>query len=599
MKLSTLTFKLNKWVNIAKSEGLFFTAKFFIWKLLRKVFFNWVNKRMYQALIAEQELSYNQKQQIKSQIQLLEYKPLISIIMPVYNVEKKWLEKAIASVSNQLYHNWELCIIDDASTKPHIREVLRKYSVEDSRIKVFFREVSGNISEASNDGLKLASGEFLGLLDHDDELTCDALFEMVKLINKHRDADLIYSDEDKIDDKGKRYEPSFKPNWSPEYLLSNMYVCHFSVYRKSIVEAVGGFRKMYDGAQDFDLCLRVSRITHSIYHISKVLYHWRTIQTSTAANPQSKMYAWEAGRLAVQNHVNYVYGNHEVLFTNYYGIYKIKPSLALNPLISIIIPTAGTESQIRGKKIILWKNCIESILSKSSYKNIEIILIDAHQLKTEQIAYCQQLNIKVIHCSNAKFNFSERINLGVQEANGEYVVLLNDDTEIITADWLEQLFFFASQPTIGAVGARLITESHEIQHAGVVLVNGMPEHLFRGIPAIENGCPSSIVSYKNFLAITAACLMVSKEKFHSIGGFDESFAVDYNDIDFCIRLYKNGFRNVYNNHVELYHFESVSRGKQVDIGFAKQFLKKWENFQIVKHDPFYNPNYIKYPALLR
>jgi glycosyltransferase involved in cell wall biosynthesis len=594
MEIEVIKFKILKLKSIISSQG-FVGAYHFISGKLKKRFHQ---RRFYLNMIQNNQLSAVQKKVIKGEIQSFSLKPLISIIMPVYNVDEKWLRKAIASVTDQLYENWELCIVNDASTFAHIRLLLDEISTSDKRIKVAHRERSGNISAASNDAIGMAKGAFIALLDHDDEITPDALYEVVKLINHHPDADLIYSDEDKINEQGQYFNPWFKPDWSPEYLLTHMYVCHFSVYRKNLVDAVGGFRSEFDGAQDYDLCLRVSENTMAIYHVPKILYHWRTIATSTALQPTAKLYAYEAGRNAVEQHLIRTTGGGAASFTDYYGVYRVSHLLQNAPLVSIIIPSAGKEAIIRGRKICLLLNCLESIKAKTTYSNFEIIVVDGGDIDASLVNKCSAFSVKWVHVKK-QFNFSERINEGVKSSSGEYVMLLNDDTEIITPDWIEKMLGFASQPAIGAVGAKLITEQNQIQHAGIILNDGAPGHVYYGSPDLGQGYFNALTAYKNYLAVTGACLLVERKKFDDAGMMDESFPVNFNDVDLCLQLHKNGLRNVFVPHAVLYHFESLTRKKGYEANELIRFRNKWSSYTPALKDPYHHQALFMYPALIQ
>lgn len=594
MDVNILRFKLNKLIGIYQKQGVRYAFTFLWGKLKKKI----NNKLFYKSFGEANAFTEADRKKALADILTFTHKPVFSIIMPVYNVDEIWLVKAIESVQNQVYPDWELCMADDASPKPHIKPLLQKYAAADPRIKVIYREQSGNISAASNSALTLATGQYIALLDNDDEITPNALYENAKLINAHPDADIVYSDEDKIDDQNNHFDAWFKPDWSPEYLLSHMYVCHFSVYRKSLVDAVGGFRSSLDGAQDYDLCLRVSQQTQAIYHIPKILYHWRTIASSTASNPLAKEYAYEAGRKAVEQHLIKTQGAGSVSFTDYYGVYKVNHVLQGNPLVSIVIPSAGKSANIRGKRFCLLENCLNSINQKSTYKNIELIVVDGNDINETIIYNGQKQGATFVHCADA-FNFSQRINLGVQASKGEYVLMLNDDIEIITPDWIEQLLGFAQQQQIGAVGAKLLTEDELVQHAGIILVDGSPGHIYYAIPNVGQGYFNALCSYKNYLAVTGACLMLSRAKFDEVNCMDEYFPVNYNDVDFCLKLHEKGYRNVYSSHVVLYHYESVSRGKGFKVEELQKFVAKWEHYQPAQVDPYYNPTLIKYPALLQ
>lgn len=593
MDFNIFQFKVNKIKGIYQKQGLRYVTHFIIGKLKKKL----VNLFFYKGFLDTLHFSEEDIQKAQKELAAFQHKPLFSIIMPVYNVDEKWLVKAVESVQKQIYPYWELCIADDASSKEHIKPLLEQYAAADTRIKVIYRPQSGNISAASNSALTLATGEYMVLLDNDDELTVNALFENARLINEHPDADLIYSDEDKIDEQNNHFDAWFKPDWSPEYLLSHMYVCHLSVYRKGLVDKLGGFRSEMDGAQDYDLCLRFTEQTKAIYHIPKILYHWRTIASSTASNPMAKSYAYEAGRKAVEEHIQRTQGEGSVSLTPYFGVYKVHHVLKGQPLVSIIIPSAGKKATIGSKEVCLVENCLVKLKELSTYKRIEIIVVDGNDIQESTRVFCEQQGAHFVHCSDP-FNFSQRINLGVKASQGEYVLMLNDDTETITPDWIEQMLGFAQQAEIGAVGAKLVTEQHQVQHAGIILVDGSPGHIYYGLPDVGQGYFNALISYKNYLAITGACLLMSRKKYDEAGMMDETFPVNFNDVDLCLKLIEQGYRNVYSSQVLLYHYESVSRVKGYKASEMHRFVNKWDHLTVSKEDPYYNPMLVKYPALL-
>ncbi len=592
MNIEVLRFKLQKLLGIYKEQGLKSAFVFLCSKIKKKI----RHRFFYKIITQSAKLTEAQRNEIKQEIENFALKPLISVVMPVYNVDEKWLRKAIDSVVNQIYPYWELCIANDASTKPHIKPLLEEYAAADARIKIMHREKSGNISAASNSAIELVTGSYIALLDNDDEYTLDALYEIARVINEYPDAGIIYSDEDKIDEKDKPFDPFFKPDWSPEYLLTNMYVCHLGIYKTDLVRTVGGFRSAFDGSQDYDLCLRVSEKTNSIHHIPKILYHWRTVATSTAGNPNAKPHAYEAGRKAVEEHLHRKYGHGSVALTPYLGVYKTTLPVINSPLVSIIIPSAGKRAVIRKKEICMLTNCIKSISEKSTYKNIEIIVVDGSDIGENVINECSEYNARFVHCK-PPFNFSQRINAGADAAKGDYFILLNDDTEIITPDWIEQMLMFAQQKEIGAVGAKLITEKKLIQHVGVILIEGAPDHIYYGTSDIRQGYFNALCGYRNYLAVTGACLMVSCEKFYEVGKLDEYFPVNYNDVDFCLALHKQGYRNVCSSHVELYHYESISRGKGYEADELTKFINKWKGYAPAMDDPYCNPTFVQYPDI--
>ncbi|AKB33547.1 Glycosyl transferase, group 2 family protein [Methanosarcina siciliae HI350] len=539
----------------------------------------------YDFWVLKNSLTISKKKKYKAKIKEFSYKPKISIIMPVYNVDKIWLEKAIDSVRNQLYENWELCIADDASTKEHISKTLKEYLNIDCRIKVKYLNNNLGISGASNEALSLATGEFIGLLDNDDELSIDALYEVVKILNKKPETDMVYSDEDKITMEGKRCNPFFKPDWSPDLLLAVNYICHFTVIRKKLVEDIGQFNVGFEGSQDYDLFLRVIEKTNNIEHIPKILYHWRMIPTSTASNIDVKDNAHTNGVKALQNYLTRqrIEGNvvNSLNRTNYLIDYAIKE----DSLVSIIIPFKD--------KVDYLKRCINSIIKNTKEIRYELLLVSNNSIEKETFEYLDSLkkypNIKII-TYDYPFNFAAINNFAAKKTSGTYLLFLNNDTEVITENWLHYMLMNAQREEIGCVGAKLLYPNGTIQHAGVVLgLTGMAGHVFAGFP--ENQWTNfGLDSWpRNYLAVTAACLMISKEKFNQVGGFDENFKICGNDIDLCLRVYGEGYRNLYIPNVRLYHFESISRGKEIPAG---DFQESWKSYKyyLGKGDPFYNPN---------
>jgi O-antigen biosynthesis protein len=539
----------------------------------------------YDLWILKNNLTIPKQEQHKVKIKEFVFKPKISLIMPVYNVDKVWLEKAIDSVRNQLYENWELCIADDASTKEHIKLTLEKYLKEDDRIKIKYLSNNLGISGASNEALSLATGEFIGLLDNDDELSIDALYEVVKLLNKKPKTDLVYSDEDKITMEGKRCNPFFKPDWSPDLLLTVNYICHFTVIRTKLVEEVGRFKIGFEGSQDYDLFLRVIEKTNNIEHIQKILYHWRMIPSSTASNINVKDNAHTNGVKALQNHLirQNIEGNvaNSLNRTNYRIEYVIKE----NSLVSIIIPFKD--------KVDYLKRCINSITKYTKETRYEILLVSNNSKEKETFEYLDSLkkhqHIKIIKY-DYPFNFAAINNFAAKKSSGSYLLFLNNDTEVITENWLHYLLMNAQRKEIGCVGAKLLYPDGTIQHAGVVLgLTGMAGHVFARLP--ENQWTNfGLDSWsRNYLAVTAACLMISKDKFNQVRGFDENFTICGNDIDLCLRVYRQGYRNLYIPNVRLYHFESISRGKEIPVGDFQESWKSYKHYLEIG-DPFYNPN---------
>jgi len=569
---------------------------FFIKKTIQDMRYFRKLESSYDIYLKQNKITDKDIKEMKNQINDFKYTPKISIITPVYNVDKIWLEKAINSVIKQIYENWELCLVDDASTKKYIKIVMDKYQRKDHRIKVKYLKENQGISGASNEALSLATGEFVGFLDHDDELTINALFEVVKLLQKHPDADMIYSDEDKIDTKGKLSDPYFKPDWSPDLFLSNMYTCHFGVYRREILEEIKGFRKGFEGSQDYDLVLRFTEKTNKIYHIPKVLYHWRKLPNSTAAIYEVKGYADLNARKALEDALKRRGIKGKILPGMFPSSFRIKREIIGNPKVSIIIPTKD--------KVNVLKKCIESIKNKTNYKYYEIIIVDNNSKDKRTINYLKNIsysNIKVLKYEKP-FNFSAINNFAVRNSNSEYLLFLNNDTEVISDEWLSSMLEHAQRKEVGAVGCKLLYTDNRIQHAGVILgIKGNGEvgvagHSHRGISNIDKGYFGRPHIIHNLSCVTAACMMMRRDVFEKVGGFDENLAVAFNDVDLCLKVREKGYLIVYTPYSVLYHYESLSRGYENTPEKQKRFLKeikyirkKWSKV-IDQGDPYYNPN---------
>src|SRR5579872_1562736 len=508
------------------------------------------------------------------------YTPMISLIMPVYDTPTELLLKAIESARHQCYPNWELCICDDGSKNEEVRSVLKQASLVDKRIKVVFSPRNEGISIASNHAIEIATGEFIGLLDHDDELSPYALFEVVKLLQTHPLADMIYSDEDKLGADGQRRDPFFKPDWSPEYLLSCMYTCHFGVYRRSVINKIGGFRAGFEGSQDYDLVLRISEQTQSILHIPKILYHWRMIQGSAAAAGDAKPYAFIAAKKALAEHAARMGRAAKVLESGTLGHYRVKFRLNAPPKVSIVIPTRD--------RLEMLERCISSIEQVTDYPHYEIVIIDNQSCDPRTLQYLEHLPHRIVRQAEA-FNFSKLVNFGVANSTGEYVVLLNNDTEIISEEWLSAMLEYCQQKEIGAVGAKLLYPDRRLQHIGVILgLGGVAGHPLSGHPDITGQQFNVAGDIRNCSAVTAACMMVRNEIYQEVGGFDEGLAVAFNDVDFCLKIRQRGYRIVWTPYSVLYHHESASRGYHVSQQEVERMKQRWAD--VLNADPFYNPN---------
>jgi O-antigen biosynthesis protein len=517
--------------------------------------------------------------------------PTFSIIMPVFNVDEEWLRRSIDSVLTQIYPHWELCIADDASTQRHIKPLLESYMKLDKRIKVHFRETNGNIAAASNSALDLATGDYIALLDNDDELTVDALFENAKLILQHPNAEFIYSDEDKINGNGHLCDPFFKPDWSPDYFHACMYTCHLGVYKTELVKAIGGFRSAFDGSQDYDLVLRVVRETRNIYHLPKVLYHWRIIPSSVTSGASAKPWAYEAAKRALEDMLKWSDYPGYVEEAISHGFWRVRRHIKGLPLVSIVIPSAGTVKETPKGAICLLKNCIESIQRISTYTNLEIIVVDGYDICEEIVQFLELEAVRLIRCEEA-FNFSHRVNVGIKAAKGDFFLVLNDDTEVTSADWIQSMIELAQRDEIGAVGAKLLYPDGKLQHAGVVILAGNPTHAFHGVEGNHPGYFFSNCVNRNYLAVTGACLMVRRESFEKVGGFDESFPLNYNDVDFCLKLHEAGYHNIFTPYAELIHYESASRDKGLKPGEIEHLHQKWRHYlDGITRDPYYSPNF--------
>ncbi len=522
-----------------------------------------------------------------------ERQPLISVLMPVYNPPELFLRAALDSVLAQAYSHWELCIADDCSTEPYVRRVLEEYQARDSRIKVVFREKNGHISQASNSALALATGEYTALFDHDDCLAPHALYCVTEAINQNPDAQLFYSDEDFIDEDGHRQSPHFKSQWNPELLYSHNYITHLAIIQTALLKQVDGFREGYEGAQDYDLMLRLTQQLKpdQIHHIPHVLYHWRAFEGSTASSADAKGYATEAGLRALQDAVRDQPGV-EVVHDKIANFYRVKyPLPEQPPLVSVIIPTRN------GLDVI--KPCIESILSKTRYQNYEILIVDNQSDDPETLAWLDAMSkkpeIRLLHF-NQPFNYSAINNFAAEQAQGEFLALVNNDVEVITPDWLNELVSLAIKDEIGCVGAKLYYPDGDIQHAGVILgLGGYAAHAHRGLPGDHPGYFNRANARQNLSAVTGACLVVRKSVYQQAGGLEEAFTVAYNDVDFCLKVQAAGYRNVFTPYAELYHFESKTRGfddtpeKQARFEREKQLLaQRWQ--ALLDNDPYYSPN---------
>jgi GT2 family glycosyltransferase len=508
------------------------------------------------------------------------YQPLVSIITPVFNTPVRWLRECIESVLTQTYENWELILIDDHSTDPETLRCLTELGASDSRIILAKDEKRRGISAASNRGLALAKGDWVGFLDHDDLLEPDALFQNVKWLQDHPDADLIYSDEDKLTEQGFD-SPIFKPDWSPDYFLSCNYVCHFTLIRRELIKQVGGFRSKFDGAQDYDLFLRVIEQTNRIDHIPRVLYHWRRTLTSTADNVQCKPGMLQAGRLALEGHLERKQqaGHVTVDWRTY--LYWVKRELTEAKKISIIIPVRD--------RVDLLAHCIDSLTRKTIYAPYEIIVVDNDSQSEDARAYFSHFKHRLLHYSGP-FNLSALNNFAVKQTDSPWLLFLSYHTEVLDADWMTTMAEHVQRPEVGAVGPRLLYPDDTVQHAGIVVgVGGIAEYAFRGSPAEVPGVCRQLQATRNYSAVTGACLLTRRDVFEEVGGFDEEcLPVHFNDVDLCLKMRRAGYSIVYTPFARLYHHESRVRSQPVEPLEANPMRERWT--QVLERDPYYNPN---------
>ncbi len=528
---------------------------------------------------------------LKRRIPLLEDQPLLSIVMATYNTDHAFLVAAIESVRAQIYDRFELLIADDCSPDAEVRAIVERYAALDARIKLITRSENGNISAATNSAIAEATGEWLVFMDHDDELVEHALLHVVLEINAHRDAAIIYSDEDKIDELGRPFMPYFKSDFDPLLLLGQNYICHLTTVRRQLVAEVGGLRSAFDGAQDWDLMLRITeRIDRSqVRHIPHVLYHWRSHAESTSKTSAAKPWALEAGRRAVTDAMARRGIDAEVHEVEGTGFAEVRFALPEQPpKVSILIPTRD------GKYL---RTSVTSVLERTTYPNFEVVVIDNGSVKDETMAFFAELSGKItVLRDDSPFSYSALHNRAVPKVDGEVLLLLNDDTEILDGRWLAEMVALLCQEGVGAVGAKLLYGDSRIQHAGVLLgPNGLAAHVGRLHAREDKGYFGRTALASEFQAVTAACMAVRREVWEELGGLDEHFQVAWNDVDFCLRVRRAGHQVAYTPRAELVHYESVSRGLDVEgpaflrsIGEIRTMRERW-GYEILR-DRYYNPN---------
>jgi len=539
----------------------------------------------YPQWIAENEPSHEELNQQREISKNFLYSPCISIITPVYNTSPDILTRTIQSVLDQTYENWEFCIVDGNSGNPDVKALINRFSESDPRFLVKYLQENQGISGNSNIAISMATGDFILFLDHDDTLAPFALYEIVNALNQNDTLDLLYSDRDLLSEDGTyRFDPLFKPDWSPEMLLSVNYLAHLCVVRRSILDTVGVLDTEMDGAQDWDLFFRVTEKADNIYHIPKILYHWRTGSNSCATRGQdAKPYIVHAQKKAIERHLERCNRQGTVIILPQ-GWGRVQWDLISEPLVSIIIPT---------KNLNLLRNCLESLFSVTDYQNYEIIIIDTGLDPAIDPAFLKKLsnlqNLKIIRYEKP-FNYSAVNNTGSQYAKGEILLFLNDDTRVISTDWLSEMVSWSLQGDIGVVGAKLLYPDKTIQHAGVVLgLTGFAGYPFQACADHTMGLFGSTDWYRNYSAVTGACLMVRRDIFEEVGGFKEDFILCGSDVEFCLRVRNKGYRILYNPFVILEHWESASRGSDIPRG---DFLTSYQYYSSILEsgDPYYNPN---------
>ena len=518
-------------------------------------------------------------------------KPLISIVVPVYNTPQVFLRQMIESVQNQSYSEWELCIGNASPENKEMKKILEEYK-KDARIKEVEIPENKGISQNTNRAMEIASGELIGLLDHDDLLAPNALYEIAKAVNEHPDAEVIYTDEDKVTtDLKEHFQPHLKPDFNLDLLRSNNYICHFFVASRDLIKRVGGFRPEFNGAQDYDLILRCTEQAKQIVNIPKILYHWRVHKASTADNPASKMYAFDAGKRAIEEHLVRCRTKGTVQHTKDLGFYRVKYEICGEPLVSIIIPNKDQSEAL--------KKCLDSIREKTSYRNYEIIIVENNSEEPETFAFYKKIageKIKVVTWEG-EFNYSAINNFGVRHARGDYLLLLNNDVEIINGDWLTEMLSHCQRKEVGIVGAKLYYPDNTIQHAGIIIgIGGVAGSVFVGLPRAFSGYLHKASIQLDLSAVTAACMLVKRSVFEQVGGLEEKLKVAFNDVDFCLRVREKGYLVVYDPYAELYHYESKTRGAEDTKEKIRRFQTEIEYMRshwiglLKKGDPYYNCN---------
>lgn len=523
------------------------------------------------------------------------YAPKFSVVVPLYHTPAKFLKDLVRSMMYQSYANWELCLVNASPEDVHLTSLLENWAMRDKRIRVIRLEKNLGIAQNTNAGIAASTGEFIAFLDHDDFLEPDALFCYADALNKDKTIDVFYSDEDKTDEYAAHYfYPHFKSDFNIDLLHANNYMCHFLAVRKSLVDTVGGLNEKFDGAQDYDFVLRLTENTKKIYHCPRILYHWRCSNQSTAANQGNKMYAIHAGKAALNAHYKRIGWNARAQEGAVDGWYQTKFTLKEEPLVSILIPNKDHTDDL--------DVCLNSFFERADYQNYEFIIIENNSVLPETFAYYEKIekehdNVKVVYWE-AGFNYSAINNFGFKFAKGDYIMLLNNDVELITPDIFQSMLGFCMRPEVGIVGAKLLYNDHTVQHAGVLVgAGGLADHVFKGIHEDDPGYMGRAISSQDVSAVTAACLLVKRSVYEEVGGLEDEFQVAFNDVDFCLKVRKAGYLIVYDADVKLFHYESKSRGMEDTterfIRFGNEMMllnSKWDILSTFI-DPYYNPNF--------
>lgn len=602
----TIVFDSDAYVKLMFEEKRNFAALFYRgMRFLKRYGIKKTIEKTYRKIFPKKDVSYEKwreahaltEEKLKKQRKHhFAYEPLISIVVPLYRTDESFLDLMIQSVLNQSYKKLELCLADGSvenEGEPSLLEAhIREWMKKDERIRYRVLPHNLGIAQNTNAAIEMAEGDYIAFLDHDDELTLDALYWCVNAINQHIHADVIYSDQDKVDFEEKEFfEPFFKPNFNFELLRSMNYICHFFLVSKRLIHSVDWLKEEFDGAQDYDFTLRCCEQAKEIVHIPRILYHWRCHPASTAENPVSKLYAFEAGKRAVTEHYRRMGIPAKAKSTNILGTYRAKYSWDKTPLVSVIIPNKDHIDDL--------KKCISSLEEASEYRNFEIIVVENNSTQTETFEYYKELeeqtHTKVLYYEG-EFNYSKINNFGAREAKGDYLLLLNNDTCAMDGSLMEELLGYAMRDDVGAVGARLCYGDDTIQHVGVLIgAGGVAGHVLVGAPKDGPGYFNRIVATQEVSAVTAACLMVSKEKYFEVGGMTEELSVAFNDVDFCLKLRNRKYKNIYAANALMYHYESKSRGYENDENRKKRFASELEYMkeiwgETLDEDPYYNKN---------